>query len=188
MKENMVHKQILSTYKQYLLRRMLIDVLSVLLFVIGMIVIFHYLRSEMFSYMSEADMKDFIDAIYAEVINSPATLLIGIFVGASILLVVPKCVIAQVELFQKMKAVKEGQYSVAVEVVKQNFTLQKKYRAYGERQRYRVIHYYRTEENPQINIINGFNMSAFPGQRIYVITFHNSSENSYPDGIKMKNE
>ena len=145
-----------------------------------------YLRSQFFSQVSETDMRELIDFFCEELINSPAGILIGIFFGGIVLLAVPKYILAQVEFFKKIKRIKEGQYSVAVEVVLQNFSIHKKYRAHGERQRYRIIRYYKTAEHERINIVNGFNISAFPGQSIYVITFHDSNENSYPDGVKIK--
>ena len=186
MNENMVHIQILDTYKKYFLRRMIYDILSVLTIGVGILFAYQYIRNGLLSQMSEADRKAFIDFACAELKNSPVLLLIGILIGVIVLLIIPKCISAQVRFFEKMKRIKTGQYSVTTEVVKHNFALQKKIRSAGEGQRFRVVHYYRTEEHPRINIVNGFNFRAFPGQKIYVITFHEENNDCYPDGVKVK--
>lgn len=186
MNKNMIHTQILDTYKKYCLRRMLYDVLSALFLCVGLMAGCYYLRNSIFSQMSESDLRNFLNFVFEEFKNTPVVLLIGILVGVFLLAIVPKCISAQGRFFKRMKWIKEGRYSVSVEVVKHNFAIQRKIRSAGEGQRFRIIHCYKTAEHERVNIVNGFNFRAFPGQEIYVVTFLDGDDAYYPDGIKMK--
>ena len=186
MNEKLVHIQILDTYKKYVLRRILYDIISMLTVVIGMIFAYYYLRNSIFSQMSESDVKAFFSFAYQEFKNTPVILLIGILVGVFLIAIVPKCISAQGRFFKRMKWVKEGKYSVSVEVVKSNFAIQRKIRSAGEGQRFRIVHYYKTEEHERVNIVNGFHIRAFPGQKLYVVTFLEGEDSYYPDGIKIR--